>query len=99
ARRLLGALTLPLGVATGVTGAVHGVVWYKTEREARQERCATSAYDTPAQVQIKKCEDSRPSKSKIARKYDLAEDLSGKTYIVTGATSGIGQSEQCRSLR
>ncbi|GMR57195.1 hypothetical protein PMAYCL1PPCAC_27390, partial [Pristionchus mayeri] len=24
-------------------------------------------------------------------KYDLAEDLSGKTYIVTGATSGIGQ--------
>uniref|UniRef100_A0A8R1ISN8 GOLD domain-containing protein n=1 Tax=Caenorhabditis japonica TaxID=281687 RepID=A0A8R1ISN8_CAEJA len=24
-------------------------------------------------------------------KYDLNEDLSGKTYIVTGATSGIGQ--------
>ena len=31
------------------------------------------------------------SSTQSGTKYELAEDLAGKTYIVTGATSGIGQ--------
>lgn len=31
------------------------------------------------------------STTQSGKKYDLEEDLTGKTYIVTGATSGIGR--------